>query len=154
MISRDGFIFSYFLFLTHNFNFIYLFLDPINIHEYQSLILLLCYDFPVDIVTNSLKAISSEDNLTGLFKDFLYSFQFQFYYKGIFNNIFNIYLTSAWIYKLNSILFIEFCKDVKDIYDNLEKIYKKSSDNKVNKDLFMKNFIESIEILGNQVNYR
>lgn len=87
MISRDGFIFSYFLFLTHNFNFIYLFLDPINIHEYQSLILLLCYDFPVDIVTNSLKAISSEDNLTGLFKDFLYSFQFQFYYKGI--QIFN-----------------------------------------------------------------
>jgi hypothetical protein len=84
MISRDGFlILVIFYFLTTILTVFFSYLDSINIHEYQSLILLLCYDFPVDIVTNSLKAISSEDNLTGLFKDFLYSFQFQFYYKGI-----------------------------------------------------------------------
>lgn len=53
--------------------------------DFHALILLLCPDFPLEIVEKSLRMICAEDNLSAYFKDFIYAFQFQFYYKGVYS---------------------------------------------------------------------
>jgi len=49
--------------------------------DFHALILLLCPDFPLEIVEKSLRMICKDENLSAYFKDFIYAFQFQFYYK-------------------------------------------------------------------------
>ncbi|XP_039263024.2 centriolar satellite-associated tubulin polyglutamylase complex regulator 1-like [Styela clava] len=51
--------------------------------EYHSLLCLLCYDFPLDIVQRTAHIVLMEDALDCLmsFIDFVYAFQIQFYYE-------------------------------------------------------------------------
>jgi len=58
--------------------------ELLSVKEYHSLLSLLCYDFPLDIVQRTARIVLMDDALDCLmsFSDFLYAFQIQFYYEG------------------------------------------------------------------------
>lgn len=57
--------------------------ELLNVKEYHSLLCLLCYDFPLDMVEKTARIVLIDDALDCLmaFPDFLYAFQIQFYYE-------------------------------------------------------------------------
>lgn len=57
--------------------------ELLSVKEYHSLLCLLCYDFPLDIVQKTAHIVLMEDSLDCLmsFVDFVYAFQIQFYYE-------------------------------------------------------------------------
>ena len=66
-------------------DFFWLFLgELLSVKEYHSLLCLLCYDFPLDMVQKTARIVLMDDALDCLmaFPDFLYAFQIQFYYEG------------------------------------------------------------------------
>lgn len=110
--------------------------EPLKTCDFHALILLLCPDFPLEIVEKSLRMICPIDNLSAFFKDFIYAFQFQFYYK-------------------------EFAKQSKQIYDNDHAIKMdesassslQSTTKLLSCGMNKKKFLDHLEILSSQVNY-
>ncbi|XP_064635383.1 centriolar satellite-associated tubulin polyglutamylase complex regulator 1-like isoform X2 [Lineus longissimus] len=71
--------------------------DLLTIKEYHSLICLLCYDFPFDVVQKTARIILMEDAQDCLisFADFLYAFQIQFYYDEFLSKCSDVYKALA-----------------------------------------------------------
>lgn len=61
---------------------------PMKIMEYLSLLRLLCYDFPTEVVQKVAQAVFSHDAMENVisFPDFLYTFQVLFCYKDFLNH--------------------------------------------------------------------
>jgi len=104
--------------------------------DFHALILLLCPDFPLEIVEKSLRMICKEENLCAYFKDFIYAFQFQFYYK-------------------------EFARQSKLIFENGQTKADESIQSMGSKQpmqttytLSKKKLMDNLELLSHQVNYR
>lgn len=112
-----------------------LFKEALKTCDFHALILLLCPDFPLEIVEKSLKMISKDENLSAYFKDFIYAFQFQFYYK-------------------------EFARQSRLIFENgLAKVDDPTSSilnaaKPLTNNLTKKKFLDNLESLSHQVNYR
>ncbi|XP_041367252.1 UPF0705 protein C11orf49 homolog isoform X2 [Gigantopelta aegis] len=67
--------------------------DLLSIHEYHSLLGLLCPDFPFSLVQKTARIILIDDALDCLisFVDFIYAFQVQFYYEEFLEKSTEIY---------------------------------------------------------------
>ena len=67
-----------------------------SVKEYHSLVLLVCPDFPVEVVQKVAKIVLLDDANDCLiaFVDFLFTFQFQVYYEGKINIFVTIRVTT------------------------------------------------------------
>ncbi|KAM3870061.1 centriolar satellite-associated tubulin polyglutamylase complex regulator 1 [Diretmus argenteus] len=67
--------------------------DLLSMLEFRSLLLLLCPDFPVELVQNAARIVLMDDAVDCLmsFSDFLCAFQLQFYYQEFLDSVLVIY---------------------------------------------------------------
>ncbi|KAH9500553.1 hypothetical protein Btru_072247 [Bulinus truncatus] len=67
--------------------------DLLSIQEYNSLIRLLCPDFPFKLIQKTARIVLIDDALDCLisFTDFIYAFQVQFYYEEFLEKTYEIY---------------------------------------------------------------
>uniref|UniRef100_A0A665VDW1 Centriolar satellite-associated tubulin polyglutamylase complex regulator 1 n=2 Tax=Echeneis naucrates TaxID=173247 RepID=A0A665VDW1_ECHNA len=67
--------------------------DLLSMHEYRSLLQLLCPDFPVEMVQSAARIVLMDDAIDCLmsFSDFLYAFQLQFHYQEFLDSVLMIY---------------------------------------------------------------
>ncbi|KAM7003309.1 centriolar satellite-associated tubulin polyglutamylase complex regulator 1 [Tautogolabrus adspersus] len=67
--------------------------DLLSMHEYRSLLQLLCPDFPAEMVQSAARIVLMDDAIDCLmsFSDFLYAFQLQFYYQEFLESVLVIY---------------------------------------------------------------
>ncbi|KAK0055130.1 UPF0705 protein isoform X2 [Biomphalaria pfeifferi] len=67
--------------------------DLLSIQEYNSLVRLLCPDFPFKLVQKTARIVLIDDALDCLisFSDFVYAFQIQFYYEEFLEKTYEIY---------------------------------------------------------------
>merc|ERR1712183_618211 len=67
--------------------------ELLSVKEYHSLVLLVCPDFPVEVVQKVAKIIllDDADDCLIAFVDFLFTFQFQVYYEDFINTTKSLY---------------------------------------------------------------
>ncbi|RNA16184.1 hypothetical protein BpHYR1_016335 [Brachionus plicatilis] len=93
--------------------------ERVNSLEMHSLVMLICVNFPKNLVDKSFRILSRDDNQKICFKDFIYVFQFQFFYKEFIEEAKEIYENSA-----NSDG--DSIRDVKKISDKISILIEKS----------------------------
>jgi hypothetical protein len=98
----------------------------------------------------------SNDIQSAIFKDFIYSFQFQLYYKGNESKLSRLIFILLWItiiliyYHIFDYI-LEFIDESREIYNALEKAFKSQNSYSI-ENFYEKFYLSLIESL-NQVNY-